>query len=228
VVLQLAVDPRQLEFVVFVLPGKTCLPVGCLYSLRVWLRVNNVDHRLFGEDELWIGKNPSFDSIEGLSYAKLKDIIDNIQVYHAVVGKAVVSFIVKWQVVGERLYKYSMEYEAGGVGGTLIEDFHLGLEGDPRAVTFLIYAIPIKAVVPAGAIHRLSVWLRTVAPSSDPSNSASFVPPFTESHICQRIWKMDSFKIGAHLDFANLGDKMITGSCVGGPRTVVMTSRVEL
>jgi len=78
-----------------VLPGKTCLPVGCLYSLRVWLRVNNVDHRLFGEDELWIGKNPSFDSIEGLSYAKLKDIIDNIQVYHAVVGKAVVSFIVK-------------------------------------------------------------------------------------------------------------------------------------
>jgi hypothetical protein len=31
-----------------------------------------------------------------------------------------------------------MEYEAGGVGGTLIEDFHLGLEGDPRAVTFLI------------------------------------------------------------------------------------------
>jgi hypothetical protein len=31
-----------------------------------------------------------------------------------------------------------MEYEAGGVGGTLIEDLRLGLEGDPRAVTFVI------------------------------------------------------------------------------------------
>ena len=29
-------------------------------------------------------------------------------------------------------------YEAGGVGDTLFEDFRLRLDGDPRAVTFLI------------------------------------------------------------------------------------------
>ena len=32
-------------------------------------------------------------------------------------------------------------YEAGGVGDTLFEDFRLRLDGDPRAVTFLILCV---------------------------------------------------------------------------------------
>ncbi|KAL0580503.1 hypothetical protein V5O48_001490 [Marasmius crinis-equi] len=114
-VLNLSVDPRQLQFIVFVFPGKSSLPVGCLWSYRVWLRVNGVDHRLFGDDELWVGKDPDFSSITDASYARLK-----------------------WQHIGEGLYKYSLDYEASGVGGPLIEDFRLILQGDPRATTFLI------------------------------------------------------------------------------------------
>lgn len=41
-------------------------------------------------------------------------------------------------MISERLYKYTLDYEASGVGGTLIDDFRLILDGDPRRVTFLI------------------------------------------------------------------------------------------
>jgi hypothetical protein len=48
------------------------LPAGCLYSLRVWLRANGVDHRLFGEDELWLGADPDFGTVENASFACLR------------------------------------------------------------------------------------------------------------------------------------------------------------
>ncbi|KAK1232120.1 hypothetical protein PQX77_004778 [Marasmius sp. AFHP31] len=136
--LNLSVDPRKLQFVVFVFPGKSSLPVGCLWSYRVWLRVNGVDHRLFGDDELWVGKDPDFSSLTDASYARLKSVGSNTQLYDAVVGGARVQFIVRWQHIGEGLYKYSLDYEASGVGGPLIEDFRLIIEGDPRTTTFLI------------------------------------------------------------------------------------------
>ena len=49
---------------------------------------------------------------------------------------------VRWECVSNKLYKYSLMYEAGGVGDTLFENFRLRLDGDPRSVTFLIlYAL---------------------------------------------------------------------------------------
>jgi hypothetical protein len=75
-------------------PGKNSLPVGTLYSYRVWLRVNGVEHRVFGEDDLWVAKDPDFQAITDASFARLKDASVNIQTYDAFVGKARVQFIV--------------------------------------------------------------------------------------------------------------------------------------
>ena len=141
-------------------PGKSSLPAGCLWSLRVWLRVNAVDHRLFGEDELWVAKDPDFTAITDASFARLRSLEAGEQIYHGYVGKALVAFIVKCAIVyftfrvwhsntvlfyrwgfvtnSNNLYKFSLSYEANGVGDTLFEDFRLRLDGDPRAVTFLI------------------------------------------------------------------------------------------
>ena len=173
-------------------PGKSSLsvPANCLWSLRVWLRVNGVDHRLFGEDDLWVAKDPEFNAIEDASFARLRNLDGGEQVYHGYVGKALVTFTIRyvrvffyflflpppphfpseslpfpiplklqrgvwcskrlflffflsifyyrWECVSNKLYKYSLMYEASGVGDMLFEDFRLRLDGDPRAVTFLI------------------------------------------------------------------------------------------
>jgi hypothetical protein len=83
-------------------PGKSSLPSGCLWSLRVWLRVNSVDHRLFGEDEVWVGKDPDFNAIGDASFARLKHQNgssgnggEGEMVYQLYVGRAPVSFGVK-------------------------------------------------------------------------------------------------------------------------------------
>ncbi|TFK43887.1 hypothetical protein BDQ12DRAFT_596679 [Crucibulum laeve] len=219
IIRKLKVDPRQLEFVVFVFPGKSSLPAGCLWSLRVWLRVNSIDHRLFGEDELWVGKDPDFNSIGDASFARLKNVDAKEQVYHAYVGKALVSFIVRWTKASNGTYKYSLEYEANGVGAILFEDLNLKLDGDPRTVTFLIYSVPTTSM-PVGASHRLRVWLRSLVPLNASDPSTSYVLPFNDSYIYQRIWKSDAFKVGARLDFESLGSKMVMGFSSGSPVTI--------
>ncbi|PFH50134.1 hypothetical protein AMATHDRAFT_75765 [Amanita thiersii Skay4041] len=218
--LRMAVNPKQLNFVIFVFPGKTTLPTGGLWSLRVWLRVNGIDHRLFGEDELWVGKDLDFDAIADASFARLKNVDTREQMYHGFVGKALVNFIVRWQRTNHGSYKYSLDYEAGGVSATLFADLELRFDGDPRTVTFLIYTVPISSL-PAGASHRLRVWLRSLVQlTSDPSTQ--YALPFNDSYIYQRIWKSDSFKVGARLDFESLGGKMIMAfPAVGGPETIV-------
>jgi len=134
------------------------LPSGCLWSLRIWLRVKLTDHRLFGDDDLWIAKDPDFNSIGDASFARLNNATTGEQVYNAYVGRALVTFIVRcvcvscrclkelilstwvsrWQSVSNNLYKYSLDYEADGVGDNLFKDFKLKLDSDPRSVTFLI------------------------------------------------------------------------------------------
>lgn len=79
-----------------IFPGKSGLPNGSLWSVRVWLRVNFVDHRLFGDDDLWVAKDPDFNSIGDASFARLRGS-DHTgeQVYHAYVGRALVTFIIR-------------------------------------------------------------------------------------------------------------------------------------
>jgi len=215
----LTVNPQALDFVVFVFPGKSSLPSGCLWSLRIWLRVNFVDHRLFGDDELWIAKDPDFSSIGDASFARVKNQTNGEQAYNAYVGRALVTFIVRWQSVSNNVYKYSLEYEANGVGDTLFEDFRLKLDFDPRAITFLIYSTPSNSI-PSGASHKLRVWLRSQVHL--PADQMTYSLPFNDSYIYQRIWKFDGFKIGSRLDFDSLGAKMVMGFASGMPEAVAM------
>ncbi|KAJ3516814.1 hypothetical protein NLJ89_g889 [Agrocybe chaxingu] len=218
---KLKVDPRHLDFVVFIFPGKSSLPAGCLWSLRVWLRVNNVDHRIWGDDDLWIAKDPDFNSIGDASFARLKNADTGEQIYNAYVGRALVTFIVRWRHVSNKLYSYSLEYEAAGVGDMLFDDYKLRLDGDPRALSFLIFSIPSNSI-PSGASHKLRVWIRSLVPLSTSDPTTSYVLPFNDSYIYQRLWKDDGFKIGGRLDFESLGTKMIMGFSSGAPETIVM------
>jgi len=75
--------------------------------------------------------------------------------------------------------------------------------------------------IPAGASHKLRIWIRSVAPLAA-ANTSAYGLPFNDSYIYQRIWKEDSFKIGSRLDFESLGAKMHMGFSAGGPETIVM------
>ncbi|KAJ6560188.1 hypothetical protein B0H19DRAFT_944609 [Mycena capillaripes] len=225
--LQLYVDPRTLEFAVFLFPGKNkALPADCMFSLRVWLRANGVDHRIFGEDELWVGADPDFNSVENVSFANLRPagttptgILPDAQVHDAVVGRARVQFVIRWQPLGNRNYRYTMEYAAGGVGGVLMDDLQLHVDGDPRRVAFLVYTMPVRSM-PTGASHRLRVWLKTPLPP--PVVPPGALQPGVDSYVYQRVWKSDAFKIGARLDFEALGPRLVMGTSAGPPQTVMV------
>ena len=74
-------------------PGKAGVPSGCLWSLRVWLHVNSVDHRLFGEDELWVPKNSDFNAIGDASLRNLDEG------EHGYVGKALVTLTTRYVIL---------------------------------------------------------------------------------------------------------------------------------
>jgi hypothetical protein len=79
--------------------------------------------------------------------------------------------------------------------------------------------------MPAGASHRIRVWLKTLLPfpSSNSNQSSNITLPFNDSYVYQRIWKSDSLKIGARLDFAGLGAKMIMGYPNGPPKAFTVS-----
>lgn len=214
--LNLSIDPRQLTFVVFIFAGKSSVLAGGLWSLRVWLRANAVDHRLFGEDELWIGKDLDFASIPCASIARHRLTNAKEQVYTAPLGDAQIKFIVRWQRTSQGMYKYTLDYDAGGVSSTLFDDLELRLDHDPRHISFLIYTTP-RSSLPAGASHTLRVWLR----SSLSASQDSLISP--TSYFYQRVWKTDSLIVGSKLDFNSLGNKVIMGSARSGPETIVST-----
>ncbi|KAJ7167810.1 hypothetical protein C8R46DRAFT_898827 [Mycena filopes] len=216
--LQLSIDPRTLDFTVFLFPGKNNVaPAGTLYSLRVWLRAEGVDHRVFGEDELWVGADPDFGAVADASFANLRPASGaESQVYDAIVGRARMQFIIRWHALGERYYRYTMEYSANGVGKILMDDLRLRVDGDPRRVAFLVYTIPVRSV-PTGASHRIRVWLKTRAALPDAAVDADA----EDAHVYQRVWKSDAFKIGHRLDFEALGPAVVMGVRAGAPQTIV-------
>jgi hypothetical protein len=211
----------------------------------VWLRANGVDHRIFGEDELWVGADPDFGTVENVSFACIRPgtgtaTLPDAQVYDAIVGRARVQFVIRcvrllparaneartltslcrWQPLGARHYKYTMEYAAGGVGNILMDDLRLRVEGDPRRVAFLVYTVPVRSV-PTGASHRVRVWLKTPAVARDAPR------PLVDSYVYQRVWKSDAFKIGSRLDFEALGPRLFMGTPAGPPQTVLIDTPIS-
>jgi len=206
--MKLSVDPRRLDFIVFAFPPRSSLPTGCLHHLRVWLRTAGVDHRVFAEKDLWFGKDPDFRAIADASFTQLRNATQDMSIYQGIVGHAHVSFIFRWTFVEPGIYALSFDYEAGGAGQTLFENYHLRLYCEPQSVSFTIYSIPVHST-PAGASHRLRVWVRTPHAASQPSSSGSASSHPTESYFYQRLWKSDNFKIGAHLGFDSAGSKIV-------------------
>ncbi|KAH9049679.1 hypothetical protein EDB84DRAFT_1644041 [Lactarius hengduanensis] len=200
--LSLSVDPRELKFVVFAYPPRSCLPQGCLFSLRVWLRAGDIDHRLFSEDSLWIGRDPDFYSIQDATFARLRSVNSHTLLYKIVVLGSV--------------YSLSLEYDGCGVGRVLFSDLIVSLDCPPEHLNFVLYTIPVTST-PRGATHRVRLWLRApdqvgLMPSPEGELPCS-------QFIYQRIWSTDSFKVGNSLDFTALGPKLIMGVPNGdGPR----------
>jgi len=222
VTLSLSVDPQELKFVVFAYPPRSCLPQGCLFSLRVWIRAGDIDHRLFSEDALWIGRDPDFYSIQDATFARLRSVNSETLLYKIVVGRALMDFIIRWRQVRGRVYSLSLEYDGCGVGRMLFSDLIVSLDCPPEHINFVLYTIPVTST-PQGATHRIRLWLRApdqVEPAPQPEVDLSS-PQF----IYQRIWGTDAFKVGNSLDFTALGPKLIMGVPNGdGPRTMTSPS----
>ncbi|KAI0068541.1 hypothetical protein BV25DRAFT_1866539 [Artomyces pyxidatus] len=208
VTLTLTIDPRDLTFAVFAFPPKPCMPQGCLYSLRVWLRANGVDHRIFSEDALWVGADPDFYSIENAAFARPRSVGATVHVYQVAIGKTLVDLVIRWRRVMEKAFSISLEYEARGVGRILFENLTVRLDCSPQEIDFVIYTMPISST-PQGASHRLRLWLRGPRQSSGPPYRP--VDGRSASSVCQRIWSTDDFKLGDMLDFTALGPKLIMG-----------------
>ncbi|KAF9651680.1 hypothetical protein BDM02DRAFT_3110107 [Thelephora ganbajun] len=208
VTLKLTFDPRQLTFNVFLFPPKHSLPKKCLYSLRVWLRHQSVDQRIFADDALWVGTNPDFAAIPDAILATTWHQASDRQFYKCLVGRAEVNFIFSWECLKETVYALTLEYEAGGVGKALIENLIVRLDFPPHELSCYIYTIPLLSK-PAGATHRLRVWLR----SPSPFNAEEDLYP---SYTYQRIWSTDEFRVGGFLDFHDID-----------PRRVILATPVE-
>jgi len=71
------------------------LPAGCLYNLRVWLITAGTNHRLFSDDDLWVGRDPDFRSVGDASFTVLRNATQDMLIYQGIVGHAHVSFIIK-------------------------------------------------------------------------------------------------------------------------------------
>lgn len=82
--------------------------------------------------------------------------------------------------------------------------------------------------MPTNASHKLRVWLRSLVPLASIDPATSYALPFNDSYIYQRIYKCDSFKIGARLDFETLGPKMVMAFSSGIPETVTSQSAAAL
>ena len=67
-----------------------------MYHLRVWLHTAGIDHRIFGDDDLWVGRDPDFRSVGDASFAVLRNATQDMLIYQGIVGRAHVSFIIRF------------------------------------------------------------------------------------------------------------------------------------
>ncbi|KAI0322507.1 hypothetical protein OF83DRAFT_1235624 [Amylostereum chailletii] len=225
ITLKLSMHPRDLRFSVFLFPPKACLPAGCLWSLRVWVRANDIDHRLFSEDRLWVGRDPDFYAIEDAAFARLQTSTSVTKLYRVPLGRSYIDLTAKWRPLGSSIFSLILEYDGNGVGRVLFNDLSMRLECQPQDIDLIIYLLPVPST-PKGASHRLRVWLR--APEHNPPNPFDAATSSSRDVICQRIWGTDDFKVGHSLDFAALGSRMVMAAPATGGPAMMLTTTSEL
>ena len=107
----------------------------------------------------------------------------------------------RWEALKETVYSLTLEYEAGGVGKALLENMVVRLDFPPRDLGCHIYTIPLDSK-PAGATHRVRVWLRSPSPFNAEGDSYAV-------YTYQRIWSTDEFRVGGYLDFMDVDPKRV-------------------
>jgi hypothetical protein len=75
------------------------------------------------------------------------------------------------------------------------------LDFPPSELACHIYTIPL-ASKPAGATHRIRVWLKSPSP-------LSMEDGLHPSYTYQRIWSTDEFRLGGYLDFLDIDPKRV-------------------
>lgn len=107
----------------------------------------------------------------------------------------------RWERRKESVYALTFEYEAGGVGKALLENMIVRLDFPPKELSCHIYTIPLLSK-PAGATHRVRVWLKSPSPFS-------LEEDLHPSYTYQRIWSTDDLRLGGYLDFSDIDPKRV-------------------
>ena len=107
----------------------------------------------------------------------------------------------RWEQLEGSIYALALEYEAGGVGKALFENMIVRLDFPPHTLSCHIYTIPLISK-PAGATHRVRIWLKTPSPFNTAEDSH-------RSYTYQRIWSTDEFRVGGFLDFQDIDPKRV-------------------
>ena len=148
-----------------------------------------------------MGTDPDFsvipDAVQATPWCEAPDR----QFYKCLVGRAEVNFILSWEWLKQSVYSLTFEYEAGGVGKTVLENMIVRLDFPPSKLGCHIYTIPLISK-PAGATHRVRVWLKSPSPFTMEEN-------LHPSYTYQRIWSTDEFRIGGYLDFMDIDPKRV-------------------
>ncbi|KAG8758560.1 hypothetical protein FRC14_007928 [Serendipita sp. 396] len=206
--MRLNVEPHTLHFHVFIFP-KPSLPANCLFCVRVWLEAQQVQHRIFSDESLWVGKDPPFASIQQVALTQQgpptipstnrnePDVIR--KTYKGYVGRAPCDFVViiKSINIAGSVWGISVEYQAGGISRLLFEQIKVRLHCRLEDIRFIIYTVPIDSSIPYSN-HRVRVWIKGL----------------DGAHI--RLFKSDEFRLGSQLAFEPL---------THGPGHVVFATR---
>lgn len=206
--MRLAIDPQTLRFHIFVFP-KPSLPADCLYCVRVWLEAQGVQHRIFSDENLWVGKDPPFSSIQhvaltrqdqpSIPFSLRPDPGVIRKAFKGYVGRASCDFIVIMKNLDPlgSVWGVSVEYQAGGISRLVFEQTKFRLHCRVDDIKFIIYTVPIDSSIPYSN-HRIRVWVKGM------------------DGICQRLFKSDEFRVGAELAFEPL---------LHGPGSVVFATK---
>ena len=127
---------------------KPSLPEGALYCVRVWMEAgpNNVQHRIFSDDNLWVARDPPFHTIEHIALTQLSpapSITSDTywsRSYRGFVGRAPCDFIPSITLLSplDGVYSVAMDYESGGVKRRVFDNIKLRLHCRLQDIQFVI------------------------------------------------------------------------------------------
>lgn len=127
---------------------KPSLPDGSLHCVRIWMEtgINNVQHRVFSDDNLWVARDPPFHTIEHIAFTQLAPVAPLItdtywsRAYRGFVGRAQCDFIPSLTLVStlDNVYSVALDYESGGVKRRVFDGIKIRLHCRLQDINFII------------------------------------------------------------------------------------------